>query len=373
MRIIIFITLFITSCTTQQLRYKYSFPGQHQIGLPSDFKVSRIETEFEGPVITANGLDSILMKVKLFDRKGVLLDEVDPGDLSIRSSEEIVVVPFKLNDDSYQTELRAPAKTKDIKLQVEWQDQAKGKIVLLKTRISPARDKLTPIKHEFQRTIFEDEVAIQRGSKTPENMTEAFALSRKVSKNSSRLIRFEYPEQARQNLSMLVDDAPNELFSHTMHSVFMFFPRKNLPLFHQGDNAITVTLPTGEEMIFDKHSMAVTGGVFKAGEVDRSADRQKRHFPHLVYNGKGILLRANARGQSPQLGQFTRDKIDKEHGIYGAVDVLIINGTTGERCLRPKSDFWAQKDVNPILFKFPTDAEFNEYLKVHCGFGIPEV
>jgi len=188
---------------------------------------------------------------------------------------------------------------------------------------------------------------------------------------SQRAFHFDYLEQARQNLALEVDDAPNDTTSHTMHSLFMFFPRKNLPLVEQLSGTIDVTLPTGEKIIFQKDSKEIMDGVFTEGPVDVSRDRHKRQYADLKYHGKGIVLRANARGQSPQLGQYEIEKIDMEFGIKGSVDVLIINGTTGERCRRPKIDFWENLDVSPIEFKFATDEEFNEYLKTHCGFSIP--
>jgi hypothetical protein len=61
-----------------------------------------------------------------------------------------------------------------------------------------------------------------------------------------------------------------------------------------------------------------------------------------------------------------------DFGIKGSVGVLIINGTTGQRCFRPKTDFWDNIDVSPIEFKFPTDKEFDLYLKSKCGFSIPK-
>ena len=80
----------------------------------------------------------------------------------------------------------------------------------------------------------------------------------------------------------------------------------------------------------------------------------------------------NARGQSPQLGDSDEEKIDLEYGLKGSSEVLIMNGLTGERCRRPKADFWEPIDVSPIEFKFPTDAAFDEYLKRNCGFGLPK-
>jgi hypothetical protein len=133
-----------------------------------------------------------------------------------------------------------------------------------------------------------------------------------------------------------------------------------------------VTLPNGEKMIFDKDSKEIIGGVFQEGAIDTTADRMKRQYSDLKYNGRGVVLRVNSRGQSPQLGEFEKEKIDMEFGNRGSAEVLITNGTTGQKCRRPKTDFWDAIDVAPIEFKFATDEEFEIYLQNKCGFGLPK-
>jgi hypothetical protein len=152
----------------------------------------------------------------------------------------------------------------------------------------------------------------------------------------------------------------------------MFFPRNQLPVVEQLEATIDVTLPTGEKIIFQKESKEIVTGVFEEGPVDIGPDRFKRHYADLKYKGYGVVLRVNARGQSPQLGQFENLKIDMDYGLKGSAEVLILNGTTGQRCRRPKTDFWENIDVSPIEFKFPTDKAFDDYLKSKCGFSIPK-
>jgi hypothetical protein len=89
--------------------------------------------------------------------------------------------------------------------------------------------------------------------------------------------------------------------------------------------------------------------------------------------GKGVVLRVNSRGQTPQLPQFDTTKIDLDYGIQGAFDVLIMNGFTGQRCRRPRLDFWDAPEVGSSEFKYPTDKEFDLYLKRNCGFGLPKL
>ena len=158
-----------------------------------------------------------------------------------------------------------------------------------------------------------------------------------------------------------------------MISHFMTFPRKKLPTVVQLESTIVVGLANGEKIIFRKDSKEVVDGVFQEGPVDINRDRNRRRYPEFRYTGKGVVLRANSRGQSPQIAQYEKDRIDQEYGIAGSIDVLIINGSTGQRCRRPKVDFWEPLDVSPIEFKFPTDEAFDSYLKEKCGFGIPKI
>jgi hypothetical protein len=37
----------------------------------------------------------------------------------------------------------------------------------------------------------------------------------------------------------------------------------------------------------------------------------------------------------------------------------------------PARELWEQKGA--VRFKFPTDAEFDRYLRARCGFGLPQM
>jgi hypothetical protein len=240
------------------------------------------------------------------------------------------------------------------------------------------KEKLKPIKSNFSSGSHLDKIDYTFQENFHPGLFEGFDIdnsgkNRIVSaEDSQRWFNFEYPEQARQNISFLVNDAPNGTVSHTMHSHFMLFPRLILPLVEFKKDRYEVTLTTGEQVIFNQAG-EITDGVFSEGPVDIGPDRHKRQYADLKYQGQGVILRANARGQSPQTGQFENTSIDMDYGIRFSKDVLIINGKTGQRCRRPKSDFWPQGDFNPIEFKFPTDEEFNRYLIENCKFEIPEL
>lgn len=381
MRLLALLLLF--SCSTSvPLKFKYSSQKRYLASLTrEDVIVAKVEGELKNKVLFASGMDSTVLTVKLYDADGKLLIDVDPTDLTLSSSEDIEAKPFLRKQGVYKTEILPRFKSQNILMRVDWKDQVVSPDIVLKTTVAPLKDKLLPLNHEYFQSRSIGEINVTRGSASPESSIEGFSFenmgdNRIVDstrhKYSQRVFNFDYLEQARQNIALQVDDSPNSTVSHTMHSIFMFFPRKNLPLVRQDESQIHVTLPTGEQVIFDKDSKEILSGVLSEGPIDVSPDRFKRHYADMKYSGRGVVLRVNARGQSPQLGQYETNKIDMEHGMKGSVDVLIINGTTGERCRRPKADFWEPLDVSPIEFKFPTDEEFDIYLRINCGFGIPK-
>jgi len=375
--------LLIVSCSTQApLKYKYSSPTREVAGeIDPETEVTKIEGELRNPLIFASGMDSTFLSVKLYDSEGNQLTNIDPDDLTLSTNVDIEAKPFVIKQGVYKAEILPRVKSKSITMRVDWQEKVLSQEIFLRTTIAPLKNELVPLNHDFFQSRSVGEISVSRGSATPESFTDGFSVQnigdnkivKSSNKNSERVFHFDYLEQAKQNLSLEIDDSPNEYVSHTMHSYFMFFPRKNLPLVEELTGTINVTLPTGEKIIFQKESKEIVDGVFTEGPVDVSADRFKRQYPDLKYTGKGVLLRANARGQSPQLGQFENIKIDMDYGLRGSLDVLIINGTTGQKCRRPKADFWEPIDVNPIEFKFPTDEEFDQYLKKNCGFGLPKL
>ena len=379
----LFIMLFLLACSSTNLKYKYSSTKKYLASLTrEDSVVKKIEVTVKDPVLFASGMDSTYIIVKLFDGDGQLLNDVDPYDLTLSSNIDIEAKPFTVKKGVYKAEILPRVKSPSITMQVDWQEKTASSTFTITTTKAPLKDKMLPVNHEFWETKSLGEVSITRGSASAQNAIEGFSfenlggnviVDNEKNPAASRHFSFDYVEQARQNLSLRVDDIPNNTNSHGMHSIFMFFPRKQIFLLEQLTGTLDVTLPTGEKLSFQRESKEIVDGVFEEGRLDQSKDKTKRSYANLRYKGKGIILRANARGQSPELGQFEKDKIDREYGVKGSVDVLIINGTTDQRCVRPKTDFWEPLDVSPIEFKFPTDEEFDQYLKQHCGFGIPKL
>lgn len=375
MRLLALLLLF--SCSTQSnLKYKYSSAKRYLASLTSDdTEVARITGELKHETLFASGSDSTILVVKLYDKKGRLINDVDPSDLTLSTSEDVDAKPFIEKQGVYKSEILPRAKSKSIHMRVDWLERTYSQEIILGTTLSPLKDELELKKDEqfqvinlgFGRNSSYSSEGIAFENPGPNRIVK----SRQYS-DSLRSFNFDYPEQARQNLSMEVYDAPNGIVSQTMHSVFFFFPRKNMFVAEDQNGVIKVTLPTGEEVRFSSESKQIIGGVFQEGPIDYSKDKTKRTYPDINYVGRGVYIRVNARGQSPQLGEFEKSKIDMEYGLRGSSEVLISNGTTGQKCRRPKADFWEPIDVTPIEFKFPDDESLDIYLRNHCGFGLPQ-
>jgi hypothetical protein len=121
-------------------------------------------------------------------------------------------------------------------------------------------------------------------------------------------------------------------------------------------------LPTGEQVEFDAKTREIVGGVLSETPVDLNPDRAARKFPGVSYLGKGLVVRADARGTDPRI----------------AKTAIITTGTPASDCEKgapcgqcqvPSKDLWHQNGA--ARFKFSTDQEFDRFLLSHCGFGIP--
>lgn len=376
-----FLSLILIGCAHQKpLKYKYFSPKREIASvMEKDSEVSSSHIKLKDQKIFASGVDSTYLMVKLFNNKGEQLTNLDTGYLSLLTSEDIEAKPFTIKQGVYKSQLMPRLKSPSMRVQVLWKDLPAGDPLTLSTTTSPLNLTVQASSHENHEALTREEVEYTMRNETHsesfeiENLgSEKIVPQTKVSTNH-RAYKFNYTDQAKQNLSFDVEDSINSNVDHVMHSHFMIFPRKKLFTVEQHNGLITVSLPNGEEVVFEQESKEIVGGVLVEGVIDLNPDRFTRRFSNLKYQGQDVILRANARGQVPQIGQYETKQIDQNFGEEGSVDVLIINGKTGQRCVRPKSDFWEPMDVNPIEFKFPTDEAFDFYLKAKCGFGLPRL
>lgn len=185
----------------------------------------------------------------------------------------------------------------------------------------------------------------------------------------TRDFQFRFDERARQDIHLLVSDwvaSRDRTFrlSEIMNSLMLFFPRSFLPAIVKSQHRNIVTLPTGEEVEFDPASHEIVAGVFSEAPVDLNPDRRARQFPGVDYHGKGVMIRANARGTDPRIG----------------TTALITTGTPPQNCDKgidcggcevAGKELWDQ--TGAARFRFATDAELDQFLVARCNFGLPRI
>jgi hypothetical protein len=142
-----------------------------------------------------------------------------------------------------------------------------------------------------------------------------------------------------------------------------FFPRSFLPAIVSFNGHNIITLPTGEEVEFNAQTHEILGGALAEAAVDLNPDRNARKFPAIVYNGKGIVVRANARGADPRIG--TTATITS-----GSPPPSCDKGTACHQCQVPAQKLWDQTAA--VRFKFATDQDFDRFLLANCQFGLPK-
>ncbi len=183
----------------------------------------------------------------------------------------------------------------------------------------------------------------------------------------TRDFQFRFDDRARQDIQLFISDwAPSRdkqfRLSELMNSVLHFFPRNYLPAISTSGARYVVTLPTGEQVEFDAKTREILGGVFSETAVDLNPDRKARQFAGVHYLGRGVVVRANARGTDPRIG--TTATITNGTPASGCE-----KGTACNQCQVPSKELWHQNGA--VRFKFSTDQEFDRYLLAHCGFGLP--
>jgi hypothetical protein len=183
----------------------------------------------------------------------------------------------------------------------------------------------------------------------------------------TRDFQFRFDDRARQDIQLLISDwapSPDKQFrlSELMNSVLHFFPRTYLPaIFARGERYVVI-LPTGELVEFDAKTREILGGILSEIAVDLNPDRKARQFPGVHYLGKGVVVRANARGSDPRIGSTATIST-------GTLPLDCEKGTGCNQCQVPAKELWHQ--TGAVRFRFPTDQEFDRFLVGRCGFGIP--
>jgi hypothetical protein len=163
----------------------------------------------------------------------------------------------------------------------------------------------------------------------------------------TRDFQFRFDERARQD----------------MHSVLHFFPRSFLPAIVNLAESHWITLPTGEEVEFNASTHEIVGGELSESAVDLNPDRNTRKFPAVEYSGRGVIVRANARGSDPRLSAMATI-------TSGSPAKTCDKGFDCNQCQLPARELWDQGGA--VRFKFATDQEFDRFLLARCPFGLPK-
>ena len=182
----------------------------------------------------------------------------------------------------------------------------------------------------------------------------------------TRDFQFRFDDRARQDIHLFISDwAPSRdkqfRLSEIMNSILLFFPRNNLPAIVVSGERYVVSLPTGEQVDFDAKTLEVLAGVFAETAVDLNPDRRARRFPGINYLGKGVTVRADARGVDPRIGTTAT--------VTTGTLAADCQGPACNQCQVPSKDLWHPS--GPVRFKSSTDDEFDRYLSSRCGFTIP--
>jgi hypothetical protein len=184
----------------------------------------------------------------------------------------------------------------------------------------------------------------------------------------TRDFQFRFDDRARQDIHLLVTDwAPSRdrqfRLSELMHSLMYFFPRTVLPAIVNLAETHLITLPTGEEVQFNAQTHEIVGGELSESAVDLNPDRKARKFPGVEYRGKGVVVRANARGSDARLSATATI-------TTGSPARTCDKGVGCNQCQLPARELWDQSGA--VRFKFATDREFDRFLLARCPFGLPK-
>src|SRR5690606_18896118 len=147
--------LFLISCShNSNLKFKYSSAKRYLASLTGDdVVVARITGELRKETIFASGSDSTILLIRLYDKKGRIISDVDPSDLTLSSSEDIDAKPFIEKQGVYKSEILPRAHSKNIHMRVDWLERAYSPEIVLHTTVAPVKDELDLKKDQHFQVI----------------------------------------------------------------------------------------------------------------------------------------------------------------------------------------------------------------------------
>lgn len=184
----------------------------------------------------------------------------------------------------------------------------------------------------------------------------------------NRTFSFEFPDQARSDMHLLIEDSIDDTTSHVNYSVMMFLPRKVLPSAKISGDQIEVTLPNNEKFLMNKKTREIISGVLSEGPI-KKASNGKTAPAAVNYTGEGVLIRADKNGDLP-FGD-----IEHNNGTHSpSISTATISKKGFKDCKIPSKEIWYtdynKKDNVLIKPELSTDLKMNEFVIKRCGFSI---
>lgn len=136
--------------------------------------------------------------------------------------------------------------------------------------------------------------------------------------------------------------------SDLFETIMVFLPRENQMAIEDSGEQLTVTLTTGETVIFSSKDKTILGGVMSEEPLDYNPDRAQRKFAQVKYNGKGLMIRSDVRGNDPRLVKTSK----------------IFKGD--KRPCEVRTDLFWTKENFP-QFKYVSDEAAYAVIAQHCG------
>jgi hypothetical protein len=173
---------------------------------------------------------------------------------------------------------------------------------------------------------------------------------------------FHFKGYARNNVHLYIneDSRPrhqdNLVSETTMDSIFVFFPRIQIPMVEwQDGELLKVYLPNGEEMFFNLHTSEMVpfrGVLSETTPIDTNPVKKERKFAGIEYSGLGVVVRADYKGYAAQhSGKFPTAKILFDDKV----------------CEVSKSQLWELKH-DDYRFRFINDEDFYAFVETECGW-----
>lgn len=156
---------------------------------------------------------------------------------------------------------------------------------------------------------------------------------------------FSKDKSKRDTFLWITDDPGSGKLSDRMDSMIVLIPRKTLPFIKIENDDLVVTLPTGEKVFYDKKTKKIKKGVLKETKIDTNPSANSRKFAGVDYQGSGISIRIDHRGEDPR--------------IFSKIAVIKQNDKI---CKLPTKDLW-----DGAQFKFPEDGDLKNFLDLKCN------